>query len=242
MKYISVVIGMLLVACPVTVCLTVINQYVVDGNLGGIFRLIPIKGKLLNKFFFGNWTRNFFASCGAREISLLVLILVPLNLLMYIFILTYLIMIIVALLRGDESSIMFIYKNVGFCIVMYSITLGIFTRIFTHLASELRIRKQSKKEQDGSLKDLNESMRKNHSIMWYYSLCKQLTNISCSSNDEIGEYWFESSQVPMITKLVKKSSKNAIFDMRYQKNGISEFIVKDRTNDNEVFKGLIRNK
>ena len=239
MKYIFAVLGMLLAARPITLGLSVINRQSVHKNLGLIFTPITINDKY-KKIFWGEWNRAFFDCDGIPKISLIVLILIPLNLLMYTFILLYFVIIIISFLMSNETLMVLTYEKIGFYVVMYTVFLGILTTIFSLWSYTYKQQKVTIQEQKKAIKNLNDGLKKIKNQRWYYPLWENLMQISIFSDDIKGEYWFKKTQLPVITKLVKNSSKNAAINFDFDGDELCSFVVKDITNNNEVFKGLIQ--
>lgn len=239
MKYIFVLLGMFLMARPITLSLRVINGQSVQKRLGLMFRPVSIKRKYI-KFFWGKWNRNFFECEGKYEISLMVLFLLPFNLLMYILILTYLVLLVIASTTNNEILLMFVYWQYGLNVVIYMVLLGIVTTVSTYSSYIWKKPKVSAKKQKENIKNLNRILKDIEKQKWYYPLSEKLMNIASFSNDEKSEYWFEKSQIPSIKKLVIESSKNATFDLKYQLNEPTGFVVIDIKNNNIVFQGLLK--
>ena len=239
MKYVFVVWGMLLAARPITLSLSVINRQSVHKNLGLIFKPITIKDKY-KKIFFGKWNRDFFDCDGIPKISLIVLILLPLILLMYIFVLLYFVIIVISILMSNETLMLLTYEKIGFYVVMYTVFLGILTTIFSLWSYTYKQEKVTIQEQKEAIKNLNDGLKKTRNQRWYYPLWENLMQIAYFSNDEKGEYWFKKSQMSMITNLVKQSSKKATINLEFDGDKLCCFVVKDITNNADVFKGLIQ--
>ncbi len=239
MKYIFAIIGLLLVARPITLSLSVINKQSINKRLGFIFAPISIKQNYV-KLFFGKWNRNFFEHDGKHEISLIVLLLIPFNLLIYVLILIYVVMIAVAGITNNETLLLIAYDKYVFNILIYMIIFGILTTIFTYWSYLWKKQKVSVKEQRESLKDLNKALKNFKNQKWYLPLQEELMKIAYSSNDEKGEYFFKTSQISIIRKIATKSSKNAIFKLKYQQNKPNGFVVLDITNNDTVFQGILK--
>lgn len=233
-------IAMLLTARPTILALCSINRYSVEKDLGFPFCPILIKGKLV-KFFWGKWTHGFFECGGIRKISLMFFIHLPFDLLMIISILVYLVVIIVAILTGNEELMNFAYKKYGFIVVIYTILMGNITAILVHWARIWKAPKVSIKQQIEFTKKLNEDYKKAKNIEWHSLLWEELKNITCSSNNKKLKYWFEVSQIDVINELVSKSSPNAMLKLELKNEKPYKFVVQDNTNNSIVFQGFFKN-
>ena len=234
MKYFLVTFAMLLTARPITLSLSVIHRQSIQKKLGFLFTPIPIKGKLVN-FFWGKWTRDFFECDGIHEISLLVLILLPFNLIMFVLILAYFVMVIIAFVTKNDAFMLFAYKDFGFFFAIYTMLLGICTTIFSYWAYIWKKPRVSIKMQKKALKEIDQALKVMKNQKWYYPLREEMFRISCVSNGEQGKYWFKTSEISRIKQLVNESSKNAILEV--DSDG---FTVLDSKSGNTVFHGLFQ--
>ena len=239
MKYILLILSVLIATLPITGCLMSINRESVKKNLGFIFRPIPITKKL-HKFFWGKWTMGIFECEGIHEISLIVLILLPFYLIMYILLLLCLGITVFAGITYNENLIFITYRKYVDVFVIYTVALGIISRIILLWADTWKEPKIPAKERRKAYKDFINTYNETKRIERYFLLSDELMNIAYFSNDEEEKYIFEVSQVPQIKKMVSKCSKKAALDLKYQNDRPYKFVVLDKTNNETVFQGFFK--
>lgn len=241
LKCVFVFLALFGIALSTTTALALINRLSFEKKLGGIFNPISIS-ESFKGFFWGRWNWGLFEGGETGKISLIVLILLPLNLSTYVLFLWYVVKLAMIEISSDGALTLSTFENtVGFSVVLYGVFVGLLTRVFSLWAQIWKNPKTTPKERREHMKNVNETM-KTFRQTWRYFLIQSLRDSACSRNKQKGKYkyYFEESQLPVIEEMVKQSSKNAVLELELREGRAYSFVVKDQTEDKTIFKGIIK--